>query len=489
MSPEQCSGEQVDARSDIYALGCSMFETLTGYVPFEGESSTEIAMMHEEMPPPLLSDLLKGMAPDSPLCYVINRCLAKLPRERYQSAKELQIDLEQIKKGEPLSDSTLAYASSVNAGRQDRDLNEEKTKLLLPAVILTSLIVLGTACSVLFWQPKSNDENKSESNNKIETVSDTSRSSGSLLFSELSNNSLDSAANSPALARSRKDEVDTFLAKHPGDYGSIISKNGNLYKRLVFPQSFSIGQLDCVTAAKVVRYDARGNIDLTPETRLRFTADKVCAVYPALLKKFAPQDLRSLVTETTEQSASEIMSIISNFTALRILQFNQSELSSEELDKTAPLKNLSSLSFSHCKISGSALAKIKIIKQITHFSSNEITDVHPLLEALNQENLLSLRLENSELSETDFKLITKFENLEELDLANCNMTREKLAPLTKLKHLKALNISRNAKIDYNSIQLVTAFKNLETLWLPFELADESTEKVLRKALPKLKEIN
>jgi serine/threonine protein kinase len=48
MSPEQCRGEQIDFRSDIYSVGCTLFETLTGYVPFESANSLEIAMLHEE---------------------------------------------------------------------------------------------------------------------------------------------------------------------------------------------------------------------------------------------------------------------------------------------------------------------------------------------------------------------------------------------------------------------------------------------------------
>ncbi|MBL0185808.1 MAG: hypothetical protein IPP97_08775 [Candidatus Obscuribacter sp.] len=54
MSPEQCRGLRVDGRSDIYSLGCALFETLTGTPPFRGINSMETMMMHQNDVPPTL---------------------------------------------------------------------------------------------------------------------------------------------------------------------------------------------------------------------------------------------------------------------------------------------------------------------------------------------------------------------------------------------------------------------------------------------------
>ncbi len=105
MSPEQCRGGVVDARSDIYSVGCALFETLTGLVPFEGKNGIETSMMHEEDEPPLLAEVLPDNRFPPQLDMVIAKCLAKLPQFRYQSAKELAIDLARIQDGKKINSS------------------------------------------------------------------------------------------------------------------------------------------------------------------------------------------------------------------------------------------------------------------------------------------------------------------------------------------------------------------------------------------------
>jgi tetratricopeptide (TPR) repeat protein len=85
MSPEQCQGFPVDQRSDIYSLGVTLFELLTGSLPF---TEGNIAYHHIRTPPPAPAGL-------SPLGQqIILKCLAKDPAERYQSADELFVDIE-----------------------------------------------------------------------------------------------------------------------------------------------------------------------------------------------------------------------------------------------------------------------------------------------------------------------------------------------------------------------------------------------------------
>ena len=87
VAPEQLRGERVDARSDIYALGCLLFYTLAGRPPFERDSDEAKLWAHLSEPPPKVSEAVPG-APGA-LDAVVARALAKTPDERYPSAGDL----------------------------------------------------------------------------------------------------------------------------------------------------------------------------------------------------------------------------------------------------------------------------------------------------------------------------------------------------------------------------------------------------------------
>jgi RsiW-degrading membrane proteinase PrsW (M82 family) len=98
MSPEQCMGTTLDARSDIYSLGCVMYEAITGKTPFLGSNSVQTIFKHiHEMPPrpaTLRSDILIPPGIEQ----ILFRTLQKDPAGRYASMDELRTDLEYIQK-------------------------------------------------------------------------------------------------------------------------------------------------------------------------------------------------------------------------------------------------------------------------------------------------------------------------------------------------------------------------------------------------------
>jgi predicted Ser/Thr protein kinase len=98
LSPEQAQGQAVDYRSDLYSLGCCLYEMLTGTVPFRGATPVAIAYRHvrEDPAPPRL------LNPDVPpsLEAVCLKAMAKRPEDRYQTAAELRADLERARAGQ-----------------------------------------------------------------------------------------------------------------------------------------------------------------------------------------------------------------------------------------------------------------------------------------------------------------------------------------------------------------------------------------------------
>ncbi len=121
-SPEQASGQATDVTSDIYSVGVTLYEMLTGHVPFEGDTQVAIAMQHlHSQPTPI-----EAYAPDVPpaIRHVCLMAMEKNPRYRYQSAREMAAELRMALEGRTNEmQPRLAQVQPASAPRQGVSYN------------------------------------------------------------------------------------------------------------------------------------------------------------------------------------------------------------------------------------------------------------------------------------------------------------------------------------------------------------------------------
>jgi serine/threonine-protein kinase len=96
MSPEQCLGEAIDRRTDIYSLGCVMYRTLTGFAPADGRDILELMYKHANVMPAGFADVCPELALSGKLESVVFKALAKKPDDRYESMEALKAALESL---------------------------------------------------------------------------------------------------------------------------------------------------------------------------------------------------------------------------------------------------------------------------------------------------------------------------------------------------------------------------------------------------------
>jgi TolB-like protein len=165
MSPEQAEGRpDVDGRSDVYSLGCVLFEMLTGRPPFVGRSARAVMQQHVTTPPPSLAELRPDLPPE--LHATVERAIAKNPNDRHPSARAFGDELQLIAATAVASHATPpdAHARAAASGIRRAVAAEPEARgsrsgtLLLGSAAVAAVALIAT--TVFPWggrQPDSPD--------------------------------------------------------------------------------------------------------------------------------------------------------------------------------------------------------------------------------------------------------------------------------------------------------------------------------------------
>lgn len=174
MSPEQAQGQEVGSYSDIYSLGVVLYETLTGKLPYEADTTIAVIFKHITEPVPTLESELAKYQP------VLNRMMAKKKEDRYQSCAEIVADLNSLLMGGEVSMATMindatiiqhavrsklaqqqATLVSTHSNKQTtRAGDTRKNKLLIPGIAASVLVLASIGGYAYYYQQQQAEQEK-----------------------------------------------------------------------------------------------------------------------------------------------------------------------------------------------------------------------------------------------------------------------------------------------------------------------------------------
>jgi serine/threonine protein kinase len=455
MSPEQCLGSKVDNRSDIYSLGCVLYEALTGAPPFRGQSALETMMQHRvEMQLPLKQAALGVEFPPA-LETILFKMLAKEPSQRYQSCLEVAQDLTLLQQGR----------SDLIAGSVSPTKRILSNKILIASAVI-SLTVVGFVVSL--W-PDSH-KNQSMTTMPIEEIPNVEQTH--LTSSNIS------------LPDANEEMFSKIVGKPPSamrifDFGN--QKLGTIsHMRDIYGQT-----QESVPAVGRVSFQKDWPLLL----EIPFPV-----VYrdPRLLTRFRADDLQGLklsystassMMDLQEQSVEGTLAFASHLKELKYLQL-PSPVTTRAMRNLhlEDLTELDSLIIAGTEIDCAQLATFrKTLSHLCMLDVSSLRNVASLIKPLRgSTRMMFLTLDDTGLKDADLSDIGKIFNLKGLQLSHNGITDSGIPKLTKLYALRNLGLSDTRVTAACADQLAT-LPLLERVMFPERLKKD--ELVLKHRLP------
>lgn len=478
MSPEQCMGVSVDHRSDLYSLGCVMYEALTGAPPVVGDNALSTMMKHQSERPLSLKQASLGLEFADQLELLVQKLLEKDPKNRYSNASLLTADLVALEQNLHTGTSMVL---NMEHDKKKPGLSESRGLFSNPKSIAISLIVILSAYGLGIATGSAITKRENPETLKTPIVKDLYGSLYPQAIPKIEGDAINLVERASAQSKA--------IQSVPIDYKQkYFSSESGPVRVFHFPKNASLGLAESTCAAeRYKRTSMQGDVTLQIPITIYINDNLLANSY--LASKFKPNEVSNIRFRSCQKPVGAFFAQTAKYTALNDLDLRESTACTGDLKYLDKNLHLSQLTFSNSNMKVDDILHFKRLLELGKISVCGMPDVKPLFKVLTKSDYLNrLEVGGCNLDIDDLKQISELKHVTFIDLTSVKCVNDKTMPIfVKAQKMQGFDLE-NCSITTASIPTFQAMKSLNFLRLsdPEESSGPgSFQEQFKTALPRV----